>query len=139
MPKSESKKSKRKKGSSTDEELVNNNKCKWEKGGPSGVPLGDDSVISVSDILSEVNSVLYENSQVFDDLALPTEPGVPNKSTSMASNSTRDMSSIATSKDDSCILLQAIFDRLTKIELKLETLTTVANKVENFEKEIKLL
>ncbi|KAH3694321.1 hypothetical protein DPMN_081761 [Dreissena polymorpha] len=57
----------------------------------------------------------------------------------MASNSTRNMSSIATPKDDSGILLQAIFGRLTKIELKLETLTTVANKVENFEKELKQL
>ncbi|KAH3871415.1 hypothetical protein DPMN_034615 [Dreissena polymorpha] len=99
MQKSGNKKSKRKKGSSTDEELVNNNKCKWAKGGPFGVPLGDDSVISVSDILGEANSVLYENSQVFDDLALPTESGVPEKSTNMASNSTRDMSSIATPKD----------------------------------------
>ncbi|KAH3816309.1 hypothetical protein DPMN_117822 [Dreissena polymorpha] len=57
----------------------------------------------------------------------------------MASNSTRDMSSIATPKDDSGIFLQAIYDRLTKIELKLGTLTTIANKVENFEKDLKQL
>lgn len=127
MSKSIKKRNKRKKGSSTDEELINTSKCRVIRG-PEGASELCDSIHCVSDILSEANHILYDNSSVFDFDA---------SSVNMASNTpTTSTTSNAPTNGDLFMLMKSISDRLTKIEAKLDTLNVLENKIDNFEQEI---
>jgi hypothetical protein len=126
MSKRNKKVSKRKKGSSTDEEEnLNKSKCKVVRGPESG-PDQNDSIVSVSNILSEANSILYEDTSVFDDTS--------DKSVIMATNTATVDD--APTNTDLFRMLKSISDRLTNMENKLDTLSVLEKKVDNFEHEV---
>ena len=124
MSKSVNRKKKRKKRSSTDDESLVQDKI-HVVGGHSG---GLTTSTPVSDILNETNSVLYDKSPVFS----VSGDSVFTIDTNMASGPSSTSTPTNVELYD---LLKNISSKLEKVESKLETLSVLEKKVDNFERE----
>ncbi|WAR02023.1 hypothetical protein MAR_008581 [Mya arenaria] len=132
---SRSRANKRKKGSSTDEEIVNISKS-YRIGGPADETEGQPLV---SEILNQTNSVLFDDSSVFNesdcdnfDTSEPIHlPGA------MASKVTPDVANadIATVLN----VLEKLQVQMNNVEARLETLTVLEEKANSFDKDLKKL